>query len=91
MAEQKKSAAEVENRKKALDLALSQIEKQFGRFNTFIKLNQTIITAKKKENYGGTDFNTSDFTLPTSQNLDYRFPLIMDAGLSFNFGKINKK
>jgi hypothetical protein len=70
---------------------LIQIEKQFGRFNTFIKLNQTIITAKKKENYGGTDFNTSDFTLPTSQNLDYRFPLIMDAGLSFNFGKINKK
>jgi recombination protein RecA len=31
MSEQKKTAADVENRKKALDLALAQIEKQFGK------------------------------------------------------------
>jgi hypothetical protein len=71
--------------------ALIEIEKQIGRFNIFFKLNQTFITAKKKANYGGTDFNESDFTLPTSQNLDYRYPLIMSVGISFNLGKINNK
>jgi len=31
MSDQKKTTADVENRRKALDLALAQIEKQFGK------------------------------------------------------------
>ncbi|MBP9854712.1 MAG: recombinase RecA [Candidatus Omnitrophica bacterium] len=42
MAEQKKTAAETENRKKALDLALSQIEKQFGQ-GSIMKLDEKTV------------------------------------------------
>jgi len=68
-----------------------ELEKSIGRINAFIKLNQTILNTKKKENFGGTDFNLNDFSRPTSQNLDYRFPLIIKVGVSVEFDKINKQ
>ena len=75
---------------KKIGIAL-EVNKSIGRINAFIKLNQTIFNVKKKENFGGSDFNPSDFTRPTSQNLDYRFPLIINIGIAVEFDKINKQ
>lgn len=65
-----------------------ELEKTYNRYKGFIKLNQNILTVKKKENYGSSEVNELTQSSPLSQNLDYRFPLIINVGIAVEFGKI---
>ena len=67
------------------------IVKTFYRFNTFINLSQTIVTTKKEEKKGGFEFSNMQPMVPLSQNLDFRFPLVMRVGVAVEFKKIVDK
>ena len=68
-----------------------ELNKTYKRFNGFIKLSQNVLTVKKKEKYGSSEMYTAYSSTPTSQNLDYRFPLIINIGIAVEFDKINKQ
>jgi|GEM_PF-1250216 len=63
-----------------------ELEKTYKRYKGFVKLNQNILTVKRKNNFGSSEMNENKIT-PTSQNLDYRFPLIINVGIAVEFGK----
>jgi len=65
-----------------------QIERSLDKWSWFINLNQEVLTVKKEENKGALFFSDPFSKFPISQNLDYRFPLIIQFGGSFHFGKI---
>ena len=65
-----------------------QAERTFPRWNAFINLNQSILTAKKNSKKGGDYFPEEDHLHPLSHNLDYRFPLQMNAGIALKFSTI---
>ena len=65
-----------------------ELEKRYKRYKGFIKLNQNILTVKRKENFGSSEINELYQSSPISQNLDYRFPLIINVGMVVEFGKI---
>ena len=67
-----------------------ELEKSYKRYKGFVKLSQNIITVKQKENYGSVEINQLYQSSPLSQNLDYRFPLIINVGIAVEFGKIKR-
>jgi len=67
-----------------------ELQKTYKRFNSFLNLSQTIITAKRASKKGGTDFYTDEPIVPISQNLDFRFPLVIKMGISVEFGRLSK-
>lgn len=67
------------------------LKKNWGRFSGFIKLHQSILTLKKEENKGAQFFEEGYTKGVVSHNLDYRFPMIIRAGLSIGLKKIRKK
>jgi len=64
-----------------------ELEKTYKRYKGFVKLSQNILTVKRKDNFGSSEMNENKIT-PTSQNLDYRFPLIINVGIAIEFSKI---
>ncbi len=64
-----------------------EVEKRYKRYKGFVKLSQNILIVKGKENFGSSEMNENKIT-PTSQNLAYRFPLIINVGIAIEFGKI---
>jgi hypothetical protein len=69
-----------------------ELQKSIDRFNGYLNLSQTVLTTKKEENKGGPEFRDMQTMVPLSQNLDFRFPLIIKLGIVVEFGEIvNKK
>lgn len=68
----------------------AELQKTFYRFNAFLNLSQSIITTKKEENKGGFEYRDMQSMVPLSQNLDFRFPLIIKVGVTVEFGKIEE-
>jgi len=64
-----------------------QVEKYFGQFSGFINLSQSVLTIKKFKGHLQLDDGE---LVARSNNLDYRFPLYIKAGLTVNFKKIKK-
>jgi hypothetical protein len=67
-----------------------ELQKKLGRFNLNFNLSQNILTLKKDINKGAIYFNEYGSKTPISQNLDFRFPLIIKLGAAIEFGKIKK-
>lgn len=64
------------------------IEKEFGRFTSFLKLSQSVVTLKSRENKGAKYFDPDKHIYPVSHNFDFRHPLIINAGISVAFDRI---
>lgn len=68
-----------------------EVSKTWKRLNIFLNLSQTVLTTKKNENKGGYEFKDMQPMVPLSQNLDFRFPLIIRSGVAVEFGKIKSE
>jgi len=66
----------------------AQIEKSINRFSGFINLSQSIFILKRRK---GNREHSEGELIAVSNNLDYRFPLYMKAGLTVSFKKIKRK
>jgi hypothetical protein len=62
-----------------------QIEKQKNNFGWYLNVNQAFLTTKRTK--GAPYFDEGYSKYPLSQNLDFRFPLMVRLGASLNFGK----
>jgi hypothetical protein len=65
-----------------------ELKKSFGRFQSFVNVGQTFLTTKKEENKGADEYRYYQSKAPLSQNLDFRFPLIIKIGVSVSFGNL---
>lgn len=63
-------------------------EKQYERLLLFINLNQQVATLKKQK--GAKYFTDGNELNPVSHNLDFRFPVLINAGVSFQFAKVKR-
>ena len=67
-----------------------EVNKTWKRLNIFLNLSQTVLTTKKNEDKGGWEYKDMQPMVPISQNLDFRFPLIIKSGIAIEFGRIKE-
>jgi hypothetical protein len=71
--------------------AVFQMEKSWGRFAGFLKMNQSVLTLKRNSDKGGLHFEDGYTIATVSQNLDYRFPLFIRVGVKMGIDRISKE
>ena len=68
------------------------VEKVYSDWSIFFNFNQAVLTLKSQRNKGGDYMNKSlgEHINPISHNLDFRFPLYIQFGASWQFKKLKR-
>lgn len=73
-------------------LAVSaQLEKKFERLSWSINVAQTFLTTKLRSTKGAAHFPNGASKHVISHNLDYRFPLVLQLSVAYNFARIKNR